>query len=160
MGKRALPWSGRPAEPSGPAPTAKSPALPDLGGSVRAERDPRSPKDECRYRKLSYHDGGGLGEIYIAEDLELDRKVALKEIRERLASDPQARARFLLEAEVIGKLEHPGIVPIYGLGHYRDGRPYYAMRFIQGESLREAIEAFHQGQPKRSPEKQLLLLFR
>ena len=109
-----------------------------------------SPKDGCRYRIVSRHDGGGLGEIFIADDLELNRAVALKEIRELLAADSQARARFLLEAEVIGKLEHPGIVPIYGKGRYRDGRPYYAMRFIQGESLRDAIARFHEERAGRS----------
>ena len=41
------------------------------------------------------------------------------------------------------RLEHPGIVPVYGLGHYGDGRPFYAMRFIRGDSLEEAIERFH-----------------
>ena len=49
----------------------------------------------------------------------------------------------MLEAEVTGGLEHPGIVPVYGLGTYGDGRPYYAMRFIRGDSLKEAIEHFH-----------------
>src|SRR5439155_4064885 len=44
-----------------------------------------------------------------------------------------------------GGLEHPGIVPVYGLGCYDDGRPFYAMRFIRGDSLREAIAAFHAG---------------
>src|SRR5262249_44665244 len=46
-------------------------------------------------------------------------------------------------AQVTGGLEHPGIVPVYGLGTYADGRPYYAMRFIKGDSLKEAIERFH-----------------
>ena len=49
----------------------------------------------------------------------------------------------MLEAEITGGLEHPGIVPVYGLGTYGDGRPYYAMRFIRGESLKEAIGHFH-----------------
>ena len=49
----------------------------------------------------------------------------------------------MIEAEITGGLEHPGIVPVYGLGSYRDGRPYYAMRFIRGENLKEAIDAFH-----------------
>ena len=57
---------------------------------------------------------------------------------------PDSRARFLLEAEITGGLEHPGIVPVYGLGHYADGRPFYAMRFIKGDSLKDAIERFHQ----------------
>ena len=48
--------------------------------------------------------------------------------------------RFLIEAEITGGLEHPGIVPVYGLGNYGDGRPYYAMRFIRGDSLKDAIE--------------------
>ena len=56
---------------------------------------------------------------------------------------PTSRTRFVLEAEITGGLEHPGIVPVYGLGSYADGRPFYAMRFIRGDSLKEAIAAFH-----------------
>jgi tetratricopeptide (TPR) repeat protein len=96
-----------------------------------------------RYRILRPHAKGGLGEIFLAEDLELHRTVALKEIRERHAHDPQAQGRFVLEAEVTGGLEHPGIVPVYGLGHYPGGRPFYAMRLIQGETLLEAARRFH-----------------
>src|SRR5262249_51476070 len=70
--------------------------------------------------------------------------VALKEIQDRHAHDPASRSRFLLEAEVTGGLEHPGVVPVYGLGAYADGRPFYAMRFIKGDSLKEAIDRFHQ----------------
>jgi eukaryotic-like serine/threonine-protein kinase len=69
--------------------------------------------------------------------------VALKQIQDRHGDHPESRARFLLEAEITGGLEHPGIVPVYGLGHYDDGRPYYAMRFIKGDSLKEAISRFH-----------------
>src|SRR5205823_14269621 len=60
---------------------------------------------------------------------------------------------FEFEAEVTGGLEHPGIVPVYGLGHTPDGRPFYAMRLIKGESLKEAIRRFHQveKQPGRDP---------
>ena len=72
-----------------------------------------------------------------------NREVALKQILDRHADDPASRARFLLEAEITGGLEHPGIVPVYGLGTYADGRPYYAMRFIRGDSLKEAIDRFH-----------------
>ena len=77
----------------------------------------------------------------MALDAELNREVALKQILDRHADDPTSRARFLLEAEITGGLEHPGIVPVYGLGSYGDGRPYYAMRFIRGDSLKEAIAA-------------------
>ena len=69
--------------------------------------------------------------------------MALKQILDSHADDPTSRQRFLLEAEITGGLEHPGIVPVYGLGTYGDGRPYYAMRFIRGDSLKEAIDRFH-----------------
>ncbi len=82
--------------------------------------------------------------VSVALDEELHRVVALKEIQERYASDEQPRRRFLLEAEITGGLEHPGIVPVYGLGHHPDGRPFYAMRFVRGESLKEAIDDFHE----------------
>jgi serine/threonine protein kinase/Flp pilus assembly protein TadD len=96
-----------------------------------------------RFRRLRPHARGGLGEVFIALDNELNRQVALKEIQERYADQPECRDRFLLEAEITGALEHPGIVPIYGLGTYADGRPFYAMRFIKGDSLMEAIQRFH-----------------
>jgi serine/threonine-protein kinase len=96
-----------------------------------------------RYRRLREHAKGGLGEVFVALDSELDREVALKEIQTRHADHPESRARFLTEARVTGALEHPGIVPVYGLGVYPDGRPYYAMRFIKGDSLKDAIDTFH-----------------
>ena len=79
------------------------------------------------------HARGGLGAVFVALDEELHREVALKQILEKHADDPTSRPRFLLEAEITGGLEHPGIVPVYGLGTYDDGRPYYAMRFIRGD---------------------------
>jgi WD40 repeat protein/tRNA A-37 threonylcarbamoyl transferase component Bud32 len=97
-----------------------------------------------RFRILRPHARGGLGAVYVALDQELHREVALKEIQPQHADHPESRARFLLEAEVTGRLEHPSIVPVYGLGTYADGRPFYAMRFIKGDSLQEAIKRFHQ----------------
>jgi WD40 repeat protein/serine/threonine protein kinase len=111
--------------------------LPEQGGTVAA------PTGQ-RFRILRWHARGGLGEVYVANDQELDREVALKEMQERYAFHPESRARFLLEAMITAGLEHPGIVPVYGLGAYPDGRPYYAMRFIRGEGLDRAITRFHQ----------------
>jgi eukaryotic-like serine/threonine-protein kinase len=101
--------------------------------------------DGQRFRLLRPHARGGLGAVFVALDTELQREVALKQILDAHADDPISRQRFLLEAEVTGGLEHPGIVPVYGLGTYADGRPYYAMRFVRGDSLKEAIERFHGG---------------
>jgi serine/threonine-protein kinase len=99
--------------------------------------------DGQRFRVLRPYARGGLGAVFVALDAELHREVALKQILDHHADDPVSRQRFLLEAEVTGGLEHPGIVPVYGLGAYADGRPFYAMRFIRGDSLKEAIERFH-----------------
>ncbi len=96
-----------------------------------------------RFRVLRPFARGGLGAVFVATDTELHREVAVKQILDQHADDPISRQRFMLEAEITGGLEHPGIVPVYGLGTYADGRPYYAMRFIRGDSLKEAIEAFH-----------------
>jgi tRNA A-37 threonylcarbamoyl transferase component Bud32 len=98
-----------------------------------------------RYQVLRPHGKGGLGEVFVALDQELHREVALKEIRPEHADDPLSRGRFVREAEITGGLEHPGIVPVHGLGQYADGRPFYAMRFIQGETLQEAIAKYHAG---------------
>jgi serine/threonine-protein kinase len=99
--------------------------------------------DGQRFRVLRPHARGGLGAVFVALDTELHREVALKQILESHADDERSRHRFLIEAEVTGGLEHPGIVPVYGLGTYADGRPFYAMRFIRGDSLKEAIDRFH-----------------
>src|SRR4051794_3610707 len=96
-----------------------------------------------RFRVLRPYAKGGLGAVFVALDDELHREVALKQILDRHADDPISRQRFLIEAEITGGLEHPGIVPVYGLGTYGDGRPYYAMRFIRGDNLKEAIERYH-----------------
>jgi eukaryotic-like serine/threonine-protein kinase len=101
--------------------------------------------DGQRFRILRPYARGGLGAVFVALDTELHREVALKQILDSHADDPSSRQRFLLEAEVTGGLEHPGIVPVYGLGAYGDGRPYYAMRFIRGDSLKEVIADFHAG---------------
>jgi eukaryotic-like serine/threonine-protein kinase len=112
-----------------------------------------------RFRILRPHARGGLGEVFVAHDEELKREVALKEIQEKHADNPEARSRFLLEAEVTGGLEHPGIVPVYGLGSYGDGRPFYAMRFIRGDSLKDAIARFHQAEKsERDPGRRALEL--
>jgi serine/threonine-protein kinase len=113
-----------------------------------------------RYELLRPHARGGLGQVWVAADRELGREVALKEMHEQHARQPVSLSRFLLEARVTGGLEHPGIVPVYGLGRHPDGRPFYAMRFIQGDSLREAVEHFHRTGRARRPAGERALAFR
>jgi serine/threonine protein kinase/tetratricopeptide (TPR) repeat protein len=109
-----------------------------------------SPSSQ-RFDILHLHAKGGLGQVSIALDRELDRQVALKEIQDHHADDPDSRARFLREAEITGKLEHPGIVPVYGSGHDAAGRPFYAMRLIRGVSLKDALQRFYD-LPTASPD--------
>jgi WD40 repeat protein/tRNA A-37 threonylcarbamoyl transferase component Bud32 len=117
------------------------PRLTDEGAS---DRDPAGGDDgSMRYRPIRAHAKGGLGEVLVALDSELHRQVALKRIQAGYAADADCRRRFVREAEVTGRLEHPGIVPVYGLVRDQRDRPAYAMRFIQGQSLKEAIDRLH-----------------
>ncbi len=120
---------------------------PDAGGrKSREEPVPGTTPIKAappRFHILRSYARGGLGEVFLAIDPELKRQVALKVLQAYHAHDPVSQARFLLEAEVTGRLEHPGIVPVYGLGRDSAGQPYYVMRFIEGETLKSAIARFH-----------------
>jgi WD40 repeat protein/serine/threonine protein kinase len=87
---------------------------------------------------------GGLGRVFTARDAELPREVALKRLQPHLVSSREGRQRFMLEAEITARLEHPGVVPVYGLGIDRRGQPFYAMRLIRGTTMAEAIQRFHE----------------
>ncbi len=94
---------------------------------------------------------GGLGQVYLARDADFGRRVALKELRGVRASDPASQERLLQEAGITGRLEHPGIVPVYALGRNADGSPFYAMRLVEGATLHEAIGRFHASAAKAAP---------
>ncbi|MFI5456219.1 MAG: tetratricopeptide repeat protein [Isosphaerales bacterium] len=128
-------------------------------GSTRDDNDPdrtgsysvgSATSDGQRFRILRPHARGGLGAVFVALDNELHREVALKQILEKYADDAVSRQRFVAEAEITGGLEHPGVVPVYGLGTDANGRPYYAMRFIKGDSLKDAIARFHEDEAKKT----------
>jgi tetratricopeptide (TPR) repeat protein/tRNA A-37 threonylcarbamoyl transferase component Bud32 len=121
---------------------------------------PGVPAGVQRYRPLQLHAKGGLGEVHLAEDAELHRRVALKRLQTQHAGHPDSQRRFLREAEITSKLEHPGVVPIHGLVTDEHGQPCYAMRFIEGESLKDAIQRFHDAdrQPDRDPGERNLAL--
>ena len=91
------------------------------------------------YTIISKIGAGGMGEVYLAEDSQLDRKVALKFLPPHLSQDQDSRARFTREAKAAAKLDHPNIVPVYEVGEFQ-GRPFFAMAHIEGHSLREVIK--------------------
>ncbi len=82
---------------------------------------------------------GGMGEVYLAEDTELNRKVALKFLPLHLCQEADCRTRFKREAQAAAKLNHPNIVTIYEVSEF-NGRPFFAMEHVAGQSLRELIK--------------------
>ncbi len=108
----------------------------DAGAATRTE-----------YGGLRFFAKGGLGEVSLARDAKIGREVAIKRLSPRGADSPERRKRFLREATVTGRLEHPGIVPVYGIGEDEAGQPCYAMRFVPGDTLQDAIRALHRTKP-------------
>jgi WD40 repeat protein/predicted Ser/Thr protein kinase len=89
-----------------------------------------------RYRILRLHGEGGMGTVYEAEQDSPRRTVALKVIRPGLLS-PEFVKRFRIEAQILGRLQHPGIAQVYEAGMGEDGRPFFALEFIRGMPLDE-----------------------
>ncbi len=82
---------------------------------------------------------GGMGEVYLAEDTALKRRVALKFLPNALCHDEASKARFTREAQAAAKLDHPNIVTVYEVGDH-GGRPFFAMQHIEGKPLRDLIK--------------------
>jgi len=94
-------------------------------------------RDRERYEFLEEHARGGLGRVWRARDRELGRVVALKEV---LPPDEVARARFVREALVTARLEHPAIVPVHEAGRWTGGEPFYVMKLVSGRTLAEVVK--------------------
>src|SRR5262249_53176195 len=126
---------------------------PDLLATVPPE--PFAPQFRSdRYVVRQFHARGGIGEIWMADDVEIGRPVALKRLRQHRE---EQKDRFLVEAQITGQLEHPGIVPVHDLGVDETGRPFYVMTFIHGRTLQAALEEHHAGggASKETPEVRL-----
>ena len=107
---------------------------------LRIGADPEGAKEDSRYQVLGEIARGGVGVVYKGRDKNLGRSVALKVLRPRHSDNPDVIQRFLEEAQIGGQLQHPGIVPVYGLGLQSDGRPYFAMKLIRGETLAALLQ--------------------
>lgn len=93
-----------------------------------------------RFEIIKLHASGGLGHVYLAHDKVLDRPVAIKFLK-RADLSPEQLDRFEWEARITGKLEHPGIVPIHSMQESLESTPCYVMRFIDGKTLQQTVEA-------------------
>jgi len=89
---------------------------------------------DIRYAFVKELGRGGMGTVYLAEDRELDRLIAIKVLNTPAATD-DLRQRMIREAQIIARLEHPGIVPIHDTGTLPDGRIFYAMKYVRGNRL-------------------------
>jgi predicted Ser/Thr protein kinase len=92
---------------------------------------------------------GGMGVVYRAHDLALERPVALKLLAPRLAEDPDFRERFLVESRLAASLDHPNVVPVYDAGEV-EGQLYLAMRFVEGTDLKRLLKDEGTVEPARA----------
>ncbi|MHC4940923.1 MAG: protein kinase domain-containing protein [Planctomycetota bacterium] len=92
-----------------------------------------------RYELLDEIAEGGVGVVWRARDVDLGRPAAIKLLRRAYGRSPETIERFVEEAQIGGQLQHPGIVPVYGLGVLEDFRPYFAMKLVKGRTLNELL---------------------
>ena len=143
-----------PAPLPGP-PTAS--AFPTAGTAAGSEGCPRCPDTESdgpadglpeeaagrvgRYRLEAEIARGGMGVVFRAHDADLGRRLAVKVLQRRHKDDPALARRFLEEAQVCGQLQHPGVPPVHELGSLPDGRPFFAMKLVRGQTLAGLLAA-------------------
>jgi serine/threonine-protein kinase len=138
---------------------AASPARSTRGGSegfmrttVLPKATPASvepspqPGIERRFEQVQMLGAGGMGEVALVEDRDIQRRVALKRLRAGGRSEP-ALARFAEEVRIIGQLEHPNITPVHDVGIDEDGQHYFVMKFVEGETLESIIGKLKAGDP-------------
>lgn len=111
-----------------------------------------------RYSLGNLHAAGGIGEIWLARDLDLDRDVAVKKLQTQRAPSELTKVRFLREARITGQLDHPGVVPVYEICHDdQTSLPYYTMRFLRGRTLTQAVRDYHVNRREHGPQLKSLL---
>jgi len=127
-----------------PASAARTTVLPRVegdGANVALSLESRS-----RYEPTKLLGAGGMGEVVLVRDHDIERKVALKRLLPEL-TDPGVLARFVDEIRTVGRLEHPNIVPIHDVGVDELGRYFFVMKYVEGETLESIIDKLAAGDP-------------
>jgi WD40 repeat protein/serine/threonine protein kinase len=104
-----------------------------------------------RYRLEGRIGRGGMGDVYHAHDSDFRRPLAVKVLKQEFKDRPELVARFLEEAQITGQLQHPGVPPVHEIGGLSDGRPFLAMKLIEGRTLADLLsnrEAPSDDQPR------------
>jgi serine/threonine-protein kinase len=117
------------------------PALEGDGAEVRLV-----PREMPRYSEIKKLGEGGMGEVALAMDEDIGRKIALKRLHSQALSAANV-ARFVDEVHIVGQLEHPNIVPIHDVGIDEQGRYFFVMKYVEGETLEHVIDQLRQGNP-------------
>jgi serine/threonine protein kinase len=94
-----------------------------------------------RYELQDQIGRGGMGTVFRAHDHQLDREVAVKILRERTTPSRDMLSRFAVEAQIGARLQHPGIAPVYDLGRLPDGRAFFAMKLVRGQTMASLLSA-------------------
>jgi predicted Ser/Thr protein kinase len=105
---------------------------------------------DSKYRIDQVLGRGGMGAVYRARDVRLERDVALKVVRLELLADPDARTRFRREAQIIARLQHPSLVSVFDYGTLSDGGAFLVMEFVKGHDLRTLLRSERRLEPVRT----------
>jgi serine/threonine-protein kinase len=134
-------WIAQAVGAAGPPPAADTPPA---QATERTGPPPEAPGDGPAvpgYEILGLLGRGGMGEVYLARDPDLNRRLAVKVLQPRHRGQPELALRFREEAQVTGQLQHPGVPPVHEVGRLPDGRPFFAMKLIRGRALAELLKA-------------------
>ncbi len=119
--------------------TTVLPRITGEGAELRLESEVRT-----RYEPIKLLGTGGMGEVVLVQDQDISRKVAIKRLLPQ-ATDAMLLARFIDEIRTVGRLEHPNIVPVHDVGMDENGRYFFVMRYVEGETLEEVIKKLRAG---------------
>jgi uncharacterized RDD family membrane protein YckC len=128
----------KPDEASPLAATAYDPDRPPLPAGASTV-DPLIGQRMDHFEIRALLGQGGMGTVYLAHDLSLERPVAIKVLRRELADDPDLVSRLVLEARAQARLQHPNVVNVHYIGRF-EGAPYFAMEYVRGKNLADVVQ--------------------
>jgi serine/threonine protein kinase len=115
----------------------ESPAVAQAADDLAAEQKLTPGQRIKHYQIVNLIGEGGMGEVYLANDTTLGRRVALKVLPTFVSKDPERLRRFTQEARAASRLSHPNVCVVHEVGETEDGRPFIAMEYVEGMTLRQ-----------------------